>query len=389
LLWREDPGFDVRGEGGTLWVEDGGASWYWRTAFSARHTTGLFAEAGAGELRADLPFLGINLSAFHFSGGLDARPLGFQVTAAFLRHEYFRAEAGGMEFYNQGGNAFFFSAALPIGLAAGRAAGKAAFTLTPSWTLGSGGWDEGSFYWFFGKPDFSALHILGLSLDYQGIHALDIKWFSLDLNILNNLGEFLFDGKMTGLAPYYRLTVGQSPLVFEGLLGWFHGSLSFDGALNASNQHYAFFPYSFYTVDARGLVEAGFAALDVRYRRRIFQTRLALGVLRVFGGGLSGDVHFKYKGLFGGREGQAEMPLAAIQGLGTAFFVFEGGCRARLGRRGMVRADLGLQKTLLLPFGLEVLSGENGEENLTAAGTDALFRNILLSGWTLRLKVEW
>jgi hypothetical protein len=193
---------------------------------------------------------------------------------------------------------------------------------------------------------------------------------------------------LTGLIPYYRFTLDTNALRLEGLFGWFHGSLSLGGGLTASNQHYAFFPYSFYTADIGSPLDAGYAALDLRYGRRIFQGHFTLGAFRIFNGGLSGDMDYKYKALFGGREGRADIPLTDIRGLGAAFFLLDGGLA--FSRPGPARAGLSLQKTFIIPFGLEVLGGgAAGEESGGETLTGSLLRGVLLSGWTIRFNLKW
>jgi hypothetical protein len=382
--------FDLGLEAGTLWVDADGISSYGLAAFSLGNQRGSFFEFGAGTLRSDLPFFAADLSVFRFGGGTALHgaglPLGFRFTGTYFEHGDLRITSGETVIENQGGKGFFFSTAVPVTLAG--------FTLTPSWTYGSGYWDEGSFYWFLGRPELAALQVLGFSLDYRGMHTLDIGFLMLDLDIINNLKEFLFDGELTGLIPSYRFTLDTGPLRFEGLLGWFHGSLSLDGALTASNQHYAFFPYSYYNVDIRSPLDAGYATLDFRYRRRIFQGHFTLGAFRFFSGGFSGDMDFKYKTLFGGNTEQADVPLRDIRGVGAAFLLLDGGLV--FDRHGAIRAGLSLQKAFIIPFGLDVLSpgspgspGGEAEDTGETAATGSLLRSVLLSGWTIRFKLEW
>jgi hypothetical protein len=376
--------FDLGLEAGTLWVDADGASSYALAAFSLENDEGSFFEFGAGTLRSDLPFFDTDLLAFRFGGGTAFHgvglPLGFRLTGTYFEHGDLLITSGETVIESQGGKGFLFSTAVPLTLTG--------FTLTPSWTYGTGHWDEGSFYWFLGRPDLAALHVLGLSLDYRGMHTLDMGYLMLDLDILNNLGEFLFDGELTGLIPSYRFALDTGPLRFEGLLGWFHGSLSLEGALTASNQHYAFFPYSYYNVDIRSPLDAGYATLDLRYRRRIFQGHFTLGAFRFFSGGFSGNMDFKYKELFGGKTEQADIPLRDVRGVGAAFLLLDGGLV--FDRQKASRAGLSLQKAFILPFGLDVLSSGAEDTDVTATATTvSLLRSVLLSGWTIRFKLEW
>jgi hypothetical protein len=362
------------GKAGSLWVEEKGAAWFWGSGISYKTKEGLYLDLGLGQIPGNLPWLDTTAFGLRYSAGLDRAPLGFHFGGGFFRHGYTEVLFEDLPLYSEGGQGYFFDLSLPIYIHR--------FRIETSYAVGAGDWEDGSFYWFFGKPRVSALHIPGLSLSYDQHYTLGFRRISLDLDIRNNDDMPLFDSGLAGHVLFAAFSREWGQLRLKSSLGWVYAEGSLEGALTASNQRYAFFPYTFYNVEGTLDAHIGYGAVDLQYRRSIFRYRIGLGILQGFGGKIAADIHYKKKSLFGSSEAhETETPLE-LEGLGAAFLLLNWGAPAlRVGRGAYLAFDL--SKILVIPWGYEQSSGE-----ATGGGvsTGQIF-SALLSGLSLNISL--
>jgi hypothetical protein len=378
--------FSLSGQGGTIWVGTNGAAGYWRSSIDLTIGKQLYYGFDFSQVISNLPI--IRGSLFTASGrvGFDTNRVGLDISGGIFRQS--RLDFVGEEPYNDGGIGAFFGLSSPVHL--GRV------TITPLLRHGEGKWQNGSFYWFFGKPDIPAFWVWGLSAAYDEQHALTFRYLSLNMDILSNDEEPLFASTLDCFTAYYRFRTGRlfKNLSFEGSLGWLYARGSVEGALTASNQHYWLFPYNFYRATGNLGAHAGFGAIDVRYKHAIFQYHLTLGAAHLFLGEAAATVHYKNKKLFGGGETVEAMTPINLGGLGAAFILLDFGLSdLRLGRHTTRTLSLGLKKAFVIPWGYDTLLNRqspqsgNGQGEQGSSGSSGFqaewLRTILLSGLSL------
>ncbi|MDR2019812.1 MAG: hypothetical protein LBQ14_03510 [Treponema sp.] len=314
--------------------------------------------------------------------GFDAARFGLDFSCGFFHHALFSSETEAFSVYNDGGQGFFVNVKAPVHIGE--------WSIVPFFLYGAGGWAEGSLYWFFGKPRIPALTISGLSLRYQEQHELAFRYLFMDMDILNNDAERLFDSRLDAYTAYYRFSTEISNLRLGGSLGWVYAAAGTNGALTASNQHYAYFLYNFYHIDGSLGVHAGFGTVDLGQVFPFFQYRLMIGALHIFQGAGSADIHYKKKKLFGGEEIFDTMPLD-IGGLGAAFILLDAGIPAiGLGRRDKVHLSLGLKKLFAVPWGYEqAFPGASALPGASSSSGNSLLKTILFSGLSLYGSLYW
>jgi hypothetical protein len=314
--------------------------------------------------------------------GLAMPWLGLAVNYGFFQHDLISSETESFHVYNDKGRGFFVESQATL------RAGE--WSATPSFLCGSGNWDDGSFYWFFGSPDIPALTLCGLSLGYRGQHKLTLRYLSVGMNIHDSDIERLFDAHLNAYALYYRFSSKIAKLRIGGTLGWFYASAEAEGALTASNQHYAYFPYNFYALEGSFGVHAGFGAVDLRQTFSLFQYRLVIGAAHAFRGSGSADIHYREKTLFGGAE-VFDTKSLDIGGTGAAFILLDAGFPAlRPGRQKKALLSLGVKKLFAIPWGYKDVRTEaspSPEAPVSVTG-DAL-KTALLSGLSLYASLTW
>jgi hypothetical protein len=363
------------GKAGTLWVEEEGAAWLWGSGVSYQTEEGPFLNLDLGQIPSSLPWLDTTVFGLRYSAGLNRAPLGFHFGGGLFRHDYTEALFEDLPLYSEGGQGYFFVFSLPVYIRSLR--------IETSYAVGSGSWEDGSFYWFFGKPQVSALHIPGLSITYDQRYTLGFHRLSLDLDIRNNDDMPLFDSGLAGYVLFAAFSREWAQFRFKSSLGWLYAEGSLEGALTASNQRYAFFPYVFYNVTGTLDAHIGYGAADIRYRRSIFQYRIGLGVLHGFGGKIAANMRYKKKNLFGPSEAHETATPLEFEGLGAAFLLLNWGAPAlRIGRGAYLSFDL--NKILVIPWGYEQDSGETTGDGGVSAGQ--IF-SVLLSGLSLNISL--
>jgi hypothetical protein len=341
----------LSGKAGSLWVEENGAAWYWGSGISYKTKEGLSVDLGLGQLPSALPQLDSSAFGLRYSAGLDRAPLGFYFGGGYFQHGYTEVLFEDIPLYSEGGQGYYFVFSLPFALHKLR--------INPSYALGGGSWEGGSFYWFFGKPRVSAIHIPGLSVSYDKHYTLGFHRISLAMAIDNNDDMPLFDSSLAGYALFVAFSWEWVQFRLRSSLGWLYAEGSLDGALTASNQQYAFFPYTFYNMEGTLDAQIGYGAVDLQYRHSVFQYRIGLGILQGFGGEIAAHIHYKKKSLFGSAEASETVSPLELKGLGAVFLSLSWGAPAlRIGRGAYLSFDL--NKIFVIPWGYEVSPDETG-----------------------------
>ncbi|MDR2079341.1 MAG: hypothetical protein LBP74_06455 [Treponema sp.] len=382
----------LRAKSGTLWVETDGAAWYWYSGLSYRPFRQLHLEAAAGGLRSSLPWVKTDLSLFRFKTAADFERFGVHVSGALIGSGRFELDIGDARMYNEGGKANLFNFSLPLYLGP--------FTLSPSFLTGYGYLYEGSLYWFFGKPLVPSLYGYGLAAGYAETHLLEFRYLGVEPEIRSNNGEELFTARLNIFLASYTLKPGPAASKqeegrrrFEGTAGWLYTEGSAEGALTASNQHYALFPFTFFSVTASLNAHIAYGLVRLLFRPSIFQFDITLGAAHVLWGEAKAGYHFKMKRLFGGSEFDGALDPVELNNTGAAFLLLDGGIVLRNPSRPSRAVSLGIQKALAIPWGYEKFvpdasSGTEPADSPVPAVDPELLRGILLSGLSVYVKIS-
>jgi hypothetical protein len=237
---------------------------------------------------------------------------------------------------------------------------------------------------------YPALAGYGVSLQYHTQHELAFQSLFMDMDIVANDTEGLFDSHLEAYAAFYRFSPEIARLRLGGILGWFYAAAGTEGSLTASNQHFAYFPYNFYTIYGSLGLHAGFAAVDLQRDFSFFRGRVILGAAHAFQGSGAADIHYKKKNLFGGEEVFDKASLD-IEGIGAAFMLLDAGFPAlRLGKGKKGHLSLGLRKLFVLPWGYEQApAGVTASPDPSDPATGKLLKTLLLSGLSLYGSLYW
>jgi hypothetical protein len=362
----------LAGKAGSLWLERDAGSWYWQNGFSHNPERGFVFGVDLGGIHSDLAAAALDAMALGYSAGFKAENLGLMVSTGFFWHSRLESQIGDYSFYNEGGSGSFFRASAPLRLGE--------FSLEPSFLYARSRWEAGDFYLFLGKPAIPAAYSLGLSAAYGEQHRLDFFGLSLDLDILSNEEEGIFDGDLRGLTAAYSLSLEGPQTRFSGALGWASLLGRLEGALDLSNQHS--FPVLFRFFRLQGGVEAhlAYGLLSFVYKPGLFQIRLDAGAAQVLGGEAGGNLHYEKTAILGAEEAAADLGPLGLGGTGAAFFLLDAGLR--LGRNR--RFSLGLQKAFFAPWGYErFLPPSGGGTGAPSAPSADFLQSLLLSGLSL------
>ncbi|MDR2618378.1 MAG: hypothetical protein LBC62_05855 [Treponema sp.] len=382
---------------GNLWVEAEGSAWYWLSGFSYRPARSFYLEAAGGDLKSSLPWAETDLSMFFLKSGVDFKWFGLHVQWASFRAGYSELELGNVEFYNQGGEAGFFGVSLPLYLGP--------FMVAPSFLSGSARFNDGSLYWFFGKPLVPRLYGYGLAAGYTGIHRLELRYLGAEPEIRSNDDEGLIATDLNIFLASYALKLGPAASKpeagrrrFEGRAGLLYAEGSAEGSLTASNQHYVLFPFSFFTVSGSLKAHIAFGLVRLLFQPSFFQFDITFGVFHVLQGEANADYHFKMKRLFGSSEFQGEVDPIGLDNTGLAFLALDGGIVFRRPYRPEpYTLSLGIQKIFALPWGYEKFIPGASSGGGDSTGTDSpdsplldpeVLRTALLSGLSVYVKIS-
>jgi hypothetical protein len=379
--------FSFSAEAGTLWVENDRAAGYWRNGLSIKKEKQFFLHFDWTQITSNLPWAEGDICGVRGAFGFDTSFWGFHFASGFFSHSLVNIEIEKKyALYSEGGQGFFFSFETPVHIGG--------LSITPSFLYGGGNWDNGSLYWFFGKPDISALSLYGLSARYHEQHTLGFYYCSLDADILSNEAVRLFNSHINLYIPYYQFSLKKRNTGFTGTAGWLYAAAAADGALTSSNQHYSWFPYVFFNIDGSLDAHIGFAMLDFKLKHSIFQYHIGLGAAHIFQLDGDAEIHSKMKKLFGGRETLEHLPLN-IKGLGAAFMTLDFGIPdLGLGKKKSLHLSFGLKKAFILPWGYEQLlsdgtSDSTGSPSLSGDETARFIKTVLLSGISLYASLRW
>ncbi|MDR0388808.1 MAG: hypothetical protein LBH73_01920 [Spirochaetaceae bacterium] len=384
--------FSLQAGSGTLWVEEQGAAWYWYSGLSCRPFRQFHLEAAAGGLNSSLPWVKTDLSLFRFKTGADFDRFGLHVSGALIVSNRFELDIGGIQMYNEGGRANFFNFSLPFYLGP--------FTLSPSFLTGHGYLRDGSLYWFFGKPLIPSVYCYGLAAGYNETWLLELRYLDLRPEIRSNEGDLLFTAALGGFLASYTFRLGPRPAKpeekrrrFEGTAGWFYSGGSAEGALNASNQRYALFPFNFFSVTGSLDAHIAYGLVRLLFRPSIFRLDISLGAAHILWGEAKGGYHFKMKGLFGGSEFEEELDPVELGNTGAAFLLLDGGIVLRSPSRPAPRlVSLGVRKALAFPWAYEkfIPGAASGTDSAgsSPAPDPELLRSLLLSGLSLYARIS-
>jgi hypothetical protein len=377
-----DGDFSLLSGAGPLWVEDGGTAFYWQSGLSFNDSEGFYTDLALGQVVSTLPWVEGSVLGGRGKFGFALPRFGIAVNYGFFQHDLISSKTESFHIYNDGGQGFF--AETGAGLSIG------GWNVASSFLYGSGNWDDGSFYWFFGSPGIPALIFCGLSLGYRKQHALTLCYLSVDMDIHSDTTERLFDAHLDAYAAYYRFSSEIANLRLGGTLGWLYAAAETAGALTASNQHYAYFPYNFYTLEGFFGVHAGFGAVDLRQTFSLFQYRLVIGAVHAFLGAGSADIHYREKRLFGGAE-IFDTKSLDIGGTGAVFILLDAGFPAlRPGRQKKALLSLGVKKLFAIPWGYEAVRPEaSPSPEASASSRDSILKTALLSGLSFYASLSW
>jgi hypothetical protein len=375
---------------GTLWVDGGGASFYWHSGIALNINPGespprFSLGFNLGQVLSNLPIA--NGSVFGFMGqfGIEMPRGGVNLAFGFFSQPPSNAAMDKIVLSGGAGRGYFFSLETPLRL--GR------LSIVPSLLYGSAAWEEGDFYWFFGKPDISSLLGYGLDIFLAGSagsrrrHGLGFHGVSADMNIVSGEDISLFASQLNAGLLFYQFSLEGAKTAFSGTAGWLYANASLNGELNSSNQPYFLFPYSYFNVDAHYKAHAGFTMLRFRYSPGIFRYSINLGALHIFYDQGEADTHYKLKKLFNAEE-SSDKYNPEITGLGAAFLTLEAAVRA-LPAGSRCRFSLELQKAFALPWGYKKLFPSGSAGSISGTESSSMLKTVLLSGLSIRGSLSW
>jgi hypothetical protein len=370
-------GFTVDESGGIIWTQSDGGCFYFSQGAELRGGGWNFS-VNAGQLKSSLPWFSTDAGMVYLNGEVYAGYTGLNIGLGLYGHDKLEAGGGKETIKNGGGKGGLIALTIPF-----RFGG---FGLDLSCVYAASSWDNGSFYWFNGRPSLDGFYGGGLSLSYGG-HSLLFHTASTDGNILSPQDERLFDWDLYVLHSAWQYSRESGRFEIRAGLGAVWGAANLEGALTASNQHYALFPYLFYEVEGTVSALIGHGGLELKYHGRFFEGGIALVAVQTMRSNSEASIHYKQKNLFGGAERLESHNPPDLGKAGCVFLAVDAGMilSSSLGRASNPRFKLGLKKTFALPWGYAgLLPPEEGGPPASGGGFDAgLLRTILLSGFSL------
>lgn len=377
---------EISAQTGTLLVTDDGSSGFWRSGIALNVGDNLFLGFDLGRIYSSLPFIDGSVFGLTSQIGINTPVWGFNFTAGFFNHSSVKSSFDKAVFSNDGGQGKFFSFDVPLRFGS--------VSITPYIFYGNASWDDGDFYWFFGKPKLPSLFVYGtnvyLNQDDQYRHGLGFYGLTAKIKITSNENNPLFDAGIDSGLIYYRFLLEKKKTGFAATLGWLFANASLEGALTTVNQPYFLFPYLFYNANANLQAHAGFAFTNFWYSHSIFRYNINLGAVHVFYDHGSVNLHYQQKRLFGGKESSDKID-PDIKGMGAALIMLEASIPALpVGRQ---RLYLGLQKIFAISWGYDTLVSSFGifDGGSNQFGTDAFstLKAFLLSGLSIHGSLRW
>jgi len=370
---------------GTLWVEDNGASGYWHSGLRLGIGQNFSMGFDIGQVISNLPWMNGCVLGGAGEFNFNTHRGGVQLHYGFFNHREIGVTTDKVRLSSQGGGGFYAGIQTPLYFGS--------FSIAPCFYYGDAAWNDGDMYWFFGKPDIPVFMAFGLSLGLDAPpgkikHGVVFRWSVIDLAILGNENEQVFDAAINGGLFYYSISLEREKTRFSAALGGLYARTAIDGALTSKNQPYFLFPYRFYNINGSVDVYAGFALSGLRLSAGIFQYDINVGVIHLFHNGGDINIHYQMKKLYGEADVYDRI-TPDIGGIGAAFLLLEGSIPAiPIGR---YRLSLGLQKAFILPWGYnKLLSSVTGspQQEPHTPDTLSLVKSVLLSGLSLRCSLK-
>ena len=379
----------LSGNGGTLWVDDDGSSYYWYGGIGLNLTQNSNLSFNFGKASSNLPLADISIFGFMGQCDIDTSVGNFTFGAGFFNQSAADIVVNNIPITNDGGEGHFFNVAMAL---------RFGFLgISPYLLYGTASWDDGDMYWFFGKPKIDSFLIYGLNIYFyqhdRFKHGPGYYGLSTDLKLISNEDEPLFDADVYAGFFFYQVSMETTDTGFTGTIGALFTKASLDGVLTSSNQPYLLFPYLFYNIDASFDAQAGFALLRFKHDIGIFRYNVDLGAIHILDNNGKANIHYRKKRLFGGKEDFEERPLD-IKGLGAAFMSFEVAFPALYITQSL-RFYLGLQKSFIIPWGYDKLGSSSGGSpgklsgNFSGEKAFSRIRTVLLSGLSIKGSINW
>jgi hypothetical protein len=391
-LYGEGPAFRLDGQGGWLWADRNGDIVFYRQSVSAEQADFWRLSFTGEKFSSDHKNLRFQGSAFFVEGGIQGPLGGIYTSLGFYNHGNMELLWGNQRFENRGGDGSSFTLAIPVRLNQS--------SLVFSYTSLTASWQDGSFYWFFGRPRLDAFHHGGLSFSFGEKRRIDVAGLFIDGGILSPEDRGLLDFSLRGFYASYRRQKDFHPLTLGWNFGVLYGKAWLDGALTASNQHYSLFPYLVYEISGQISAFAGYGMVNFAYRTMFFSLDAQLGALQFFYSGSNADVHYKEKTLFGGRERRYAFTPIDLGDLGCAFIGLDVALLLP-DSKTKPHVAVGIKKLFFIPWNYQQIisspgdsspGGSGGETQGTgspAAISQDMLKTALLSGFSLYLSLRY
>jgi hypothetical protein len=381
-VYCEEPAFRFDEQGGWLWSDRDGEIVFHRQDISTGQADFWHLSFTGERIFANHQLLQVEGGAFFFEGGIRGPLTGININLGFYNHGNMELTWGRQRFENKGGEAFSFTLSLPVYFNRN--------SLVFSYTRAGASWEDGSFYWFLGRPQLDNFHLEGLLFSFGKRQTIKMEGLFLDAGLLSPEDTRLFDLSLRGVHASYSNQTDFQFLKLEGNLGVFYGKARFDGSLTASNQHYTLFPYLVYEASGQISAFAGYGMITLAYQARFFSITAQLGAVQIFYSSCDADVYYKQKRLFGGRERRYAVTPMDLGRLGCALI----GLDAALllpDSKTKPHFSVGIKKLFFIPWNYQQInppegggngSGNQGTGRVPTISPD-LLKSALLSGLSL------
>jgi hypothetical protein len=392
-IYCEEPVLRFDEQGGWLWADKDGEIFFHRQGVSVEKAESWHLSFSGEQFSVNHQNARVQSGAFFFGGGAQGSRGGINADLGFYNHGNMDLLWDRQHFENKGGEAFSLSLSLPVYFNHNE--------LIFSFTNAAASWQDGSFYWFLGRPRLDNFRLGGLSFVFGERQSIELEGLFLDGGILSPEGVSLFDFSLRGLHASYGFQKDFHPLSFGGNFGILYGEARFEGSLTTSNQHYTLFPYLVYETSGQIGAFAGYGMVNLAYRARFFSLAAQIGVLQIFYSNCGANVYYKQKRLFGGKETRYAFTPIDLGRLGCAFI----GIDAALllpGPKAKPVFTVGIKKLFFIPWNYQQMlsapdspdsPGGSGNESQGTAPAPAisedLLKSALLSGLSLYLSFSY
>ncbi|MCL2845295.1 MAG: hypothetical protein FWE23_07580 [Chitinivibrionia bacterium] len=380
--------FELSSESGILLHLQDDRIFFWNADINYDNPKFFRNRLGFLKIGSNMPWFTSEIIRADYSVKFDFNAISPQIFAGFFSQSEietrFRHRGDQIKITNEGAKGFYIGSNVELNIRD--------FRFTPSFLLGKGKFDDGCFYYFFGKPDIPLFLHFGLSAEHKERHKLNISYQTFDINIVNNAEMPLFnsDNYVLGINYRHLFSKPQKLSNIYGILGLNYASFSADGSINPANQQYFLFPYMFFDIDGEANALALWTALSFELQARRLNHLFMLGAANIIGGEFSADVHYLYKRLFGGREKQREMYLD-LKNTGLAFLGYSLESPP-LNIKNRAKIHFGMRKIFAAPWGLDKFRANDVEESPIINETSNrknVWKTILLSGLSGYFRVEF